>query len=102
MKAEGDTAASDEMLHRIGTAISHVPANFDVNPKIARQLEAKRTAIDTGEGIDWATAEALAFGSLLLDGHPRVRLSGEDLQRGTFSQRARRSSTRAARTNTYR
>ena len=42
--------------------------------------------IETGEGIDWATGEALAFGSLLLDGN-RVRLSGEDCQRGTFSQR---------------
>ena len=42
--------------------------------------------IDTGEGIDWATGEALAFGTLLLEGH-RVRLSGEDCQRGTFSQR---------------
>ena len=54
--------------------------------KIARQLEAKQAMIETGEGIDWATGEALAFGSLLLEGS-RVRLSGEDTQRGTFSQR---------------
>ena len=63
-----------------------MPEGFDVNPKIARQLEAKRAMIETGEGIDWATGEALAFGTLLLEGN-RVRLSGEDCQRGTFSQR---------------
>ena len=74
------------MLQKIGGAISRVPGDFNVNPKIARQLDAKKTAIETGEGIDWATGEALAYGSLLLEGH-RVRLSGEDCQRGTFSQR---------------
>jgi 2-oxoglutarate dehydrogenase E1 component len=83
---EGDTAVSAERLRQVGAALSRVPSDFDVNPKIARQLEAKQKMIDTGEGIDWATGEALAFGSLLLDGH-RVRLSGEDCQRGTFSQR---------------
>ncbi|MCC6719281.1 MAG: 2-oxoglutarate dehydrogenase E1 component [Acetobacteraceae bacterium] len=83
---DGDTSVTPEDLRRIGAAISTVPANFDLNSKIARQLEAKRAAIDTGEGIDWATGEALAFGSLLLEGN-RVRLSGEDVQRGTFSQR---------------
>jgi 2-oxoglutarate dehydrogenase E1 component len=80
------TAASLHALKAVGAAISQVPEGFDVNSKIARQLEAKKTAIDTGEGIDWATGEALAFGTLLMDGH-RVRLSGEDCQRGTFSQR---------------
>jgi 2-oxoglutarate dehydrogenase E1 component len=66
--------------------LATVPDSFDLNPKIARQLDAKRQMIETGEGVDWATAEALAFGSLLLEGH-HVRLSGEDCQRGTFSQR---------------
>ncbi len=80
------TAATEAALQQVGAAISQVPAGFDVNPKIARQLEAKRVAIETGEGIDWATGEALAFGSILLDGN-RIRLSGEDCQRGTFSQR---------------
>jgi len=80
------TALPMDTLKKIGAAISAVPSDFNVNPKIARQLEAKRTAIETGEGIDWATGEALAYGSLLLEGH-RVRLSGEDCQRGTFSQR---------------
>jgi 2-oxoglutarate dehydrogenase E1 component len=75
-----------DRLKQVGTALATVPKDFDVNPKIARQLEAKRNAIETGEGIDWATGEALAFGTLLMEGH-RVRLSGEDTQRGTFSQR---------------
>ncbi len=84
--SEGDTSAPLDQLKRVGMAISRAPAGFDVNSKILRQLEAKRAMIETGEGLDWATGEALAFGSLLLDGH-RVRLSGEDVQRGTFSQR---------------
>ena len=80
------TAVGADLLRQVGAALSAVPANFATNPKIVRQLEAKRAMIDTGEGIDWATGEALAFGTLLMEGH-RVRLSGEDCQRGTFSQR---------------
>jgi len=80
------TAVEDAVLKEVGAALAHVPDGFAVNPKIARQLESKRAMIESGEGIDWATGEALAFGTLLLEGH-RVRLSGEDCQRGTFSQR---------------
>ncbi|MBR0654402.1 2-oxoglutarate dehydrogenase E1 component [Plastoroseomonas arctica] len=80
------TAIPLETLREVGAALARVPADFNANPKIIRQLEAKKQAIETGEGIDWSTGEALAFGTLLLDGH-RVRLSGEDVQRGTFSQR---------------
>ena len=83
---EEDTAVPLATLKQIGAALSRVPDDFNVNPKIGRQLEAKKQAIETGQDIDWATGEALAFGSLLLEGH-RVRLSGEDTQRGTFSQR---------------
>jgi 2-oxoglutarate dehydrogenase E1 component len=83
---EEPTEVPTSTLKRIGNALSHVPDGFNANPKIARQLEAKAHAIETGQGIDWATGEALAFGSLLLEGS-RVRLSGEDTQRGTFSQR---------------
>ena len=83
---ECPTAVSLETLREVGEALCRVPAEFDLHPKIARQLEEKRRAIETGEGIDWATGEALAFGTLLLEGN-RVRLSGEDVQRGTFSQR---------------
>jgi 2-oxoglutarate dehydrogenase E1 component len=83
---EDATEVHAATLKRVGEAIVRVPGKFDVNPKIVRQLEAKRAMFESGEGIDWATGEALAFGSLLLEGH-RVRLSGEDVQRGTFSQR---------------
>jgi 2-oxoglutarate dehydrogenase E1 component len=85
-EADSGTGISIEALKTVGAAISRNPDNFDLNPKIARQMEAKKAAIDSGEGIDWGTGEALAFGSLLTEGH-RVRLSGEDVQRGTFSHR---------------
>jgi 2-oxoglutarate dehydrogenase E1 component len=85
-ETEEATAVALPQLKEVGIALSQVPGHFDANPKITRQLEAKRQMIETGEGIDWATGEALAFGTLLLDGH-HVRLSGEDCQRGTFSQR---------------
>jgi len=81
-----ETGVGLDTLREVGAALSRVPEGFNVNPKIARQLEAKKQAIETGEGIDWATGEALGFGTLLLEGH-RVRLSGEDVQRGTFSHR---------------
>jgi len=83
---ERTTAASTEALKEVGAALARQPADFDLNSKIARQLESKQAMMDSGEGIDWATGEALAFGTLLLEGH-RVRLSGEDCQRGTFSHR---------------
>ncbi|MEA2727034.1 MAG: 2-oxoglutarate dehydrogenase component, partial [Acetobacteraceae bacterium] len=83
---EESTAIPTDTLKQIGGALAHVPEGFNLNPKITRQLEAKAQAIETGQGIDWATGEALAFGSLLLEGS-RIRLSGEDTQRGTFSQR---------------
>ncbi len=83
---ESDTSVAASVLRDVGAALARVPADFDVNPKIARQLEAKQAMFDSGEGIDWGTGEALAFGTLLLEGH-RVRLSGEDCQRGTFSHR---------------
>ncbi|MBC8337321.1 MAG: 2-oxoglutarate dehydrogenase E1 component [Rhodospirillales bacterium] len=82
----GDTSVSLERLKEIGQALTRIPDNFTLNAKIVRQLDAKRKMIETGDNIDWATAEALAFGSLLLEGHP-VRLSGQDSGRGTFSQR---------------
>ena len=66
--------------------ITTAPQGFHLHRTIQRFLESRRKAIETGEGIDWSTAEALAFCSLLLEGH-RVRLSGQDSERGTFSQR---------------
>jgi 2-oxoglutarate dehydrogenase E1 component len=82
----GKTGVPLERLREVGLGITRFPDNFHVNPKIVRQLEAKRKMIESGDGIDWATAEALAFGTLLLDG-TAVRLSGQDSGRGTFSQR---------------
>jgi len=82
----GKTAVPVKTLKEIGKKLTEVPKDFEVHKTIARFLENRRQAIDTGEGIDWATAEALAFGSILLDGNP-IRLSGQDSERGTFSQR---------------
>lgn len=80
------TAVSPEILKEVGMGMLKVPADFNLNAKIVRQLDAKRKLIESGENIDWAMAEALAVGSLLLEGSP-VRLSGQDCGRGTFSQR---------------
>ena len=73
-----------ERLLELNDAIHAWPEGFTPNPKLARQLDRRRSSID--EGIEWAHAEALAFASLLTEGVP-VRLSGEDSERGTFSQR---------------
>src|SRR6516164_1710903 len=82
----GNTGAAIETLKEIGSKITVVPQGFHVHRSIQRFLEALRKMIESGEGIDWSTAEAFAFCSLLLDG-TRVRLSGQDSERGTFSQR---------------
>ncbi|MBT3237907.1 MAG: 2-oxoglutarate dehydrogenase E1 component, partial [Rhodospirillaceae bacterium] len=83
---DDDTSVSMELLNEVGMAISAEPENFEINSKIARQLRNKRKMIETGAGIDWATAEALAFGTLMVEG-TGVRLSGQDSGRGTFSHR---------------
>jgi 2-oxoglutarate dehydrogenase E1 component len=82
----GDTGVAVEILRDLGHGFVTVPEGLHLNPKIARQLEAKRAAIEAGEGIDWATAEALAIASLCVEG-THVRMSGQDSGRGTFSQR---------------
>ncbi len=82
----GETAVELERLREIGLKLCSYPAGFNVNRKLARLLEQKRKLIESGEGIDWATAEALAFGSLVVEG-TTVRLAGQDSGRGTFSQR---------------
>ncbi|MEZ0261529.1 MAG: 2-oxoglutarate dehydrogenase E1 component [Alphaproteobacteria bacterium] len=82
----GETSITNDLAQKIGKALTTLPAGFDLNSKIARQLDAKKKMFETGEGFDWATAEALAFGALCTEGH-RVRLSGQDCGRGTFSHR---------------
>ena len=82
----GDTGVAIEILREVGRGLVTVPEGFRLNPKIARQLEAKRATIEAGEGIDWATAEALSIASLCAEG-THVRMSGQDSGRGTFSHR---------------
>ncbi|MBL6608331.1 MAG: 2-oxoglutarate dehydrogenase E1 component [Rhodobacteraceae bacterium] len=82
----GETSISAQTLADIGTALSRVPDGFPLHKTVARMLESKKKMFAAGEGFDWATGEALAFGSLLCEGFP-VRLSGQDCTRGTFSQR---------------
>lgn len=82
----GKTSVDEKVIQKIGKVITHVPDGFVINKKLQRVLDAKTKMLETGEGFDWATAEALAFGTLL-DDHYAVRLSGQDVGRGTFSQR---------------
>jgi len=82
----GETAIKPETFREIGKALTTMPKDFAVHKTVARLVEAKSKMFKTGRGFDWATAEALAFGSLLLEGYP-VRLAGQDSTRGTFSQR---------------
>ena len=82
----GDTSVRLEELRKIGAKLTEIPPGFNPHRTIRRLLDTKRKLIESGEGIDWSTAEALAFGSLLVESFP-VRLSGQDSARGTFSQR---------------
>ncbi|MBM3570150.1 MAG: 2-oxoglutarate dehydrogenase E1 component [Alphaproteobacteria bacterium] len=82
----GVTGVKIERLKEVGQALARPPENFDLHRTVRRLLEAKKKMIESGEGVDWATAEALAFGTLLSEGVP-VRLSGQDSGRGTFSHR---------------
>lgn len=80
------TGVDKDMLVKIGTSISKVPEGFHLHPKLERFLASRQKMVMGEQPIDWSMGEALAFGSLLLEGH-RVRLSGQDSGRGTFSQR---------------
>jgi 2-oxoglutarate dehydrogenase E1 component len=79
------TAVRAERLGELNEELLRAPEGFEVNPKLAKQLERRREALDEG-GIDWGHAEALAFASLLEEGIP-IRLTGQDTERGTFSHR---------------
>lgn len=82
----GITGVDVATLREIGTKITAVPDGFRIHRTVQRFLDARSKAITSGEGIDWATGEALAFCSLMEEGH-NIRLSGQDSERGTFSQR---------------
>ncbi|KAG7193893.1 2-oxoglutarate dehydrogenase E1 component [Scheffersomyces spartinae] len=80
------TAVDEATLKKIGDIISDAPEGFDIHRNLKRILNNRKKTVDSGEGIDWSTAEALAYGSLCLEGY-HVRVSGQDVERGTFSQR---------------
>jgi 2-oxoglutarate dehydrogenase E1 component len=80
------TGVEVETLRKIGIQAGTVPADFKLHRQMAKIFKARREMAENGEGIDWGTAEALAFGSLLLEGN-HVRITGQDVQRGTFSHR---------------
>ncbi len=80
------TNIESKLLDSLGRTLTTVPDDLKIHPTLGRVLEAKRSMFKSGEGFDWATGEALAFGSLLAEGYG-VRLSGQDSGRGTFSQR---------------
>jgi 2-oxoglutarate dehydrogenase E1 component len=87
LEAAGEvaTAVPADRLRSLNKRLLEVPEGFTIHPKLLRQLERRRDALEEG-GIDWGQAEGLAFGSLVVDGIP-VRLTGQDTERGTFSHR---------------
>jgi len=85
-KRRGDTSVDAQRLKDIGTKITTVPNSVNIHRTLKRIIKARAEKIASGENIDWGLAEHLAFGTLIEEGHP-VRLSGQDSERGTFSQR---------------
>jgi 2-oxoglutarate dehydrogenase E1 component len=86
VEVRGATAVPAQRLQDIGLKLTSIPDRIDAHRTLRRVLEGRREAIASGQGLDWSTAESLAWGSLLDEGFP-VRLSGQDSNRGTFSQR---------------
>ena len=82
----GKTSISIQKFNEIGKALTKIPNEINAHKTVKRMLDNKQKQLTSGKNIDWATAEALAFGSLLVEGYP-VRLSGQDCTRGTFSHR---------------
>jgi len=80
------TGVSTDVLKEVGTAIHTLPEDFTPHKAVKRVYNNRRKMMETGEGVDWGTAEALAFGSLLMEGN-HVRVSGQDVERGTFTHR---------------
>lgn len=81
-----NTGVKPEILKNVGKAITNLPENFKPHKAVKRIYEQRSQMIESGEGIDWAVGEALAFATLLVEGN-HVRLSGQDVERGTFSHR---------------
>ena len=74
------------ILKDLGEKITHLPEDWDFHPQVKKIFEHRNKSIKEGKGIDWGTAEALAFSSLINEGF-HVRVSGQDVERGTFSHR---------------
>jgi len=81
-----DTRVPTERLRAVADALVRLPDDFTPNPRVRKLLEDRQARVARGEGLDWGTAETLAYGSLLLEGTP-VRISGQDTVRGTFGHR---------------
>lgn len=81
-----ETGIDKKLMESLGRTLTTIPEGHEVHKTLRRVIDAKREMFDKGEGFDWATGEALAFGSLVSEGYA-VRLSGQDSGRGTFSQR---------------
>lgn len=84
--AVAKTAVDKKTLKSLIEKVTQIPADFNVNPKIAKQLEARKNVVESEKDIDWGTGESLAFATLLNEGFP-VRITGQDSGRGTFSHR---------------
>lgn len=82
----GDTAVEETIMKDLGTKITNIPEGFNIHKTVERVVKGRRNAVETGENIDWALGEHLAFATLLKEGFP-IRLVGQDSCRGTFSQR---------------
>ena len=80
------TAIAEKILKELTAKLTTIPQDFNANPKIVRQVEARKQVVEDGKEIDWGTAESLAFASLINEGYP-VRITGQDAGRGTFSHR---------------
>lgn len=83
---EPNTGVEIETLKKIGAKLCEFPKDFSLNSKLAKQLEGKKEMIASGKGLDWSMGEALAFGTLLAEGS-HIRMTGQDVERGTFSHR---------------
>ena len=82
----GLTGVDLDVLREVGHKLTEIPPTLTPHKTIARIMNTRRRSIDEGKGIDWATAESLAYGTLLVEGF-KIRLSGQDSERGTFSHR---------------
>lgn len=85
-KSNPKTAVTAKKLKDLMVKLVEIPSGFNANPKVVKQFEARKNAVETGKDIDWGNAETLAYATLLDEGYP-VRLTGQDCGRGTFSHR---------------